>query len=59
MPRNDKKGIVPHNDKIIKEEGGLNAPLFHPHLIPLPSREREIILPGKYGGRENYKEFCN
>jgi hypothetical protein len=29
-----------------------NAPLFHPHLIPLLSRERLTVLLGKYGGRE-------
>jgi hypothetical protein len=29
-----------------------SAPLFHPHLIPLPSRERLTVLPDKYGGRE-------
>jgi len=28
------------------------TPFFHPHPSPLPSRERKIVLPGKYGGRE-------
>jgi hypothetical protein len=28
------------------------TPFFHPHPSPLPSREREIVLPGKYGRRE-------
>jgi len=37
---------VPRNDR------GTQGPLFHPHLIPLPSRERPMVLPGKYGGRE-------